>query len=716
MRAIDRAHRPLGVFLIPLVIAALYAALGLLALWVGQTTGLASPVWPAAGVAFTAAAVWRWRALPGVILGSFAVNSFWLWHVGENGAVLWVTALGIGIGATLQAALGAGLVRRFVGPTLHLDMPKRILLTLLLAGPIACLVGPTVGVATQLTTGIISPGNATMGWLTWWVGDAIGVIVFAPLMLMLIPSQRQFWAGRRLAVAAPSLLIVAVLVTVILQNQAFERERLEIAVGQLGDQATADLVSNLERNEESLRGLRGLLDASDEVTADEFETYTRDILGRSSDLAAMSWNPLIARDDLTAFESAMRQQPGFTDYTVTERDADGNLIPVGVRPEYVAVAYIEPLADNLSALGYDIYSNPARALAIDEARDSGRTTGTAPIELVQESGSQAGMLVLMPVYDGGEDPGTSISRRSALRGFAVGVYRLGTLLEETFAGEKWDDISITLLDVTDAGDPVVIADLPSRNPAETDEVSETPTATTIPIDAYGRSWELSVQPTGQALDARSTGLTITLLLSALAVAFLLEVLLLLLSGMEARARRQALESSYEANHDPLTGLSNRRAFVRDFDEILEARDADYTDILLFCDLDRFKRVNDTGGHAAGDEMLLAAATEMKAQVRHDDLVARMGGDEFAILLKDCTLRDALPIAEAIVESVDAARLPPPLETLSVGISVGVAIVHPSSNETLDEHLRHADKASYEAKMAGGSRVVVYDDLPSQTPV
>ncbi len=710
MRSVDRpTPRPLTYLTVPLTVAVGYAALGLLALWLGQMTGLASPIWPAAGLAFAAVAVWRWRAWPGVALGSFAVNSIWLWRAGETSAVLWITALGIAIGAMLQAGLGAGLVRYFVGRKLYLDMPRPILLTLLLAGPVACLVGPTVGVASQLSTGIISPGNATMGWLTWWVGDAIGVIVFAPLMLMAIPSQREHWQGRRWQIALPSLLIVGALVTVILQNAAFERERINTAVEQLSDEAAVDLVSNLDRHQESLEGLRGLVDASEEVTAEEFAIYTDDVLLRSPNLQALSWNPLVEGDELEAFIASQRSQPGLADFTVTERDADGNLVPVGVRPEYVVVAYIEPIESNRGALGYDIYSNPARALAIDTARDTGLPIGTAPIDLVQESGTQKGMLALLPVYDGGTDPGNEAARRATLRGFTVGVYRLEDLLAETYADSTWDDVEIGLVDVTDAANPVVIADLQPRNTPDVDEISGAPTATTRPIDVYGRSWELTVHPTANAVNDTSKVLTITLLLAALAVAFLLEVLLLLLSGMEARARREAEISSYEASHDPLTGLSNRRAFVRDFERLLDEREHTTTDILLFCDLDGFKKINDTGGHSAGDEMLTAVARALRERVRHDDLVARMGGDEFAVLLKDCSLVDGLPIAEEIVRAIQEVRITTPAGELGLGISIGLATVNPTSGESLDEHLRQADAASYEAKASGGARVVVFED-------
>lgn len=524
-------------FLVSAAVAVLYAALGLVTLHLGQMTGLASPAWPAAGVAFAAALRWGWRALPGVFIGSVGVNVYWLTRVGEPGWQSWFTAAAIGSGAVLGAAAGAALVHRFVGPVRRLDTPRAVMLTLALGGLVASTIAPTIGVAAQLTTGLLGTSEAAFGWLTWWVGDAIGVIVVAPLVLMLLPSQAGFWSGRRWKIAVPSLVIFAILMAAIMQNLAQERTRIDSAVEQLGTQAATDLAGNIALHQEVLEGLRGLVNASDTITAAQFDAYTTSVITRFPNLAALSWNPVVTEAGLSAFEAGQRTQPGLGDFTVTERDAAGNLRPVSPRPEYVVVAYIEPIAENRSARGFDIYSNPTRAVAIETARDTGRPTATGPIDLVQESGTQKGMLALLPVYEGGSDPGSESARRAALRGFAVGVYRLGDLLTETFRGTAWDSVDVTLVDVSDRADPIVIADLPARDSAAPDQVSAAPTATTSPLDVYGRTWELTVHPTSAAFVDNRSGVMAILLLAALAVTLLLEAFLLVLSGMESLARR-----------------------------------------------------------------------------------------------------------------------------------------------------------------------------------
>lgn len=399
-------------FVISPAVAVLYAFLGLLALNVGQLTGLAAPVWPAAGLALAATLCWRWRALPGVFVGSLTGNVLWLTHTGQTDSGPLLVSAAIGIGAVLEAAAGAYLIDRFVGPIRRLDTPRAVMLTLALGGLLATTIAPTIGVATQLATGLLSTGQALIGWLTWWVGDAIGVIVFAPLVLMLRPSQAKYWSGRRWKIAVPSLLIVGILLTAIVQNVTNDRARIDTAVRQLGSEAADDLASDLALHQEVLEGVRGLVDASEFVAVDEFRTYTQDALERLPSLQALSWNPVVTQKGLAAFVARQRAQPGLENFTVTQRDSAGKPIPVSPRAEYVVVAYIEPIAKNRGALGFDIDSSPVRAAAIDVARDTGRPTATTPVDLVQGPDKQKGMLALLPVYEGGADPGNERERRA----------------------------------------------------------------------------------------------------------------------------------------------------------------------------------------------------------------------------------------------------------------------------------------------------------------
>lgn len=173
---------------------------------------------------------------------------------------------------------------------------------------------------------------------------------------------------------------------------------------------------------------------------------------------------------------------------------------------------------------------------------------------------------------------------------------------------------------------------------------------------------------------------------------------------EAHALTQKL--SYEASHDALTGLLNRVEFERRVAKVLaESRENHAEHALCFLDLDRFKAVNDTCGHAAGDQLLQRLARLMEGRLRQSDTLARLGGDEFGLLLEHCPIEQAWVIANELREAIHSFRFPWGDQEFSVGVSVGLVILNAAS-EDVATALRSADTACYVAKRRGRDRVHV----------
>jgi diguanylate cyclase (GGDEF)-like protein/PAS domain S-box-containing protein len=165
--------------------------------------------------------------------------------------------------------------------------------------------------------------------------------------------------------------------------------------------------------------------------------------------------------------------------------------------------------------------------------------------------------------------------------------------------------------------------------------------------------------------------------------------------------------SYQATHDALTGLVNRRDFERRLQEAIEGgQRGDGQHVLCYLDLDRFKIVNDTSGHLAGDSMLREVAKLLRDAVRDSDTVARLGGDEFGMLLVGCPLEKARQIADDVCRAVNEYRFAWRDRIFNLGISVGLVEISRESG-TLEELLAAADTACYVAKKQGSGGVVVY---------
>jgi diguanylate cyclase (GGDEF)-like protein/PAS domain S-box-containing protein len=175
----------------------------------------------------------------------------------------------------------------------------------------------------------------------------------------------------------------------------------------------------------------------------------------------------------------------------------------------------------------------------------------------------------------------------------------------------------------------------------------------------------------------------------------------------SEARKMADEMQFLATHDTLTGLVNRGEFERRLnDAIQSAGSNDIQYALCYLDLDRFKVVNDTAGHVAGDELLIQLTALLKSKVRNSDTLARLGGDEFGVLLHSCPLDKASEIAESIRRLVKEFRFVWEGKTFEIGASIGVIAISAQSGE-LKEILSAVDTACYLAKEQGRNRIHIF---------
>ena len=175
------------------------------------------------------------------------------------------------------------------------------------------------------------------------------------------------------------------------------------------------------------------------------------------------------------------------------------------------------------------------------------------------------------------------------------------------------------------------------------------------------------------------------------------------------ARRIGLQMAHQATHDALTGLVNREEFEHRLERVLETtriQEADHA--LCYLDLDRFKVVNDTCGHAAGDELLRQVGHLLQQHVRKRDTLARLGGDEFGLLMEHCSLQQAERVAQAVRAALEGFRFLWDKKTFSIGVSIGLVPIT-ETGDGISGVLRAADTACYAAKENGGNRIHVYGE-------
>ncbi|MFH0341211.1 MAG: EAL domain-containing protein [Chromatiales bacterium] len=171
-------------------------------------------------------------------------------------------------------------------------------------------------------------------------------------------------------------------------------------------------------------------------------------------------------------------------------------------------------------------------------------------------------------------------------------------------------------------------------------------------------------------------------------------------------RREATALGHQASHDSLTGLVNRAELERRLERVLAGADTKDPHALLYLDLDQFKLVNDTCGHAAGDALLRQLPAVLERPLRKRDTLARLGGDEFGVLLEHCPEEHAVRIAKDLVQAIQEFPFAWEDKRFSVGASIGLVAI-PEGGDTLAEVMSAADRACYAAKDKGRNRVHVY---------
>ena len=171
-------------------------------------------------------------------------------------------------------------------------------------------------------------------------------------------------------------------------------------------------------------------------------------------------------------------------------------------------------------------------------------------------------------------------------------------------------------------------------------------------------------------------------------------------------RKLAQQLSHQATHDTLTGLVNRLEFERRLSRMLDSANPLAPHALLYLDLDQFKVVNDTCGHAAGDELLRQISALLRTKLRARDTLARLGGDEFGVLLEHCSVIEAKRIANSLREVLQGYRFVWSNRTFTIGVSIGLVPIT-QAGETLAGVFSAADSSCYAAKEKGRNQVHVY---------
>ena len=215
---------------------------------------------------------------------------------------------------------------------------------------------------------------------------------------------------------------------------------------------SSDLRRELASMVEVVRSVGALFETSEDVARSEFEIFTRFLrAAHPKQVQALEWIPLVANSERSSYERQARDD-GLEGFEIWEKAESGGKVRAQDRSRFFPVYYVEPFAGNEQAVGFDLASNPSRKDAMHAASDSGQMQATAPIRLVQEQGTSAGVLLFVPVYRDATALAVGSEASPALLGFALGVFRIQDIMMSVLPAGYSGEIRVALVDESLTGE------------------------------------------------------------------------------------------------------------------------------------------------------------------------------------------------------------------------------------------------------------------------
>ncbi|MBX3304894.1 MAG: CHASE domain-containing protein [Nitrospira sp.] len=500
------------------MLAAAYIVLGKLGLMLAVPPGYASGIFPPAGLAIAATYLWGGSTLPWIVLGSLTLNFSVTATPLHTSAI--VAALCIAAASALQAWIGRVVLHRAIGPQTSLETIEQIG-GYLLAAPFICLVGASLSVASLATLQVIPSDQTRMAWMTWELGDTLGMVSIFPIMLALFGTPDSLWKGRRMVVASIMSAVLALVILTYVGFTQIESAKTAQRFHFQADRLAKTIQDHFDEQEFILTQLDMALSMSqrEPVGRKAFGALAQPTLSRFPMLQAIEWVPEIPSDRRARFESVQKQS--FPEFVITQRHETGAVVPVLDRPSYYPVTYIEPLQGNRKALGFDLGSNPARHAAILRARETEGSVATEPVTLIQEEETQQGLLLIRRIRTGANAPG-----------FVLTVLRI-----EKFIGMLLPEGNELAVSLADAEQGTLIYGTPPS--------TVHPPAFTGTLRFGGRQYQLSIIPSSAGIAGLPSWQSWSLLVGGLLGDGLLGAVLLLITGTTNQIRAQVDERTQQ---------------------------------------------------------------------------------------------------------------------------------------------------------------------------
>lgn len=489
-----------------LALAIAYAIFAKLGLLLAVSPGRVSTAWPAAGIAVGSLLRWGPRLAPGVFLGSLLSNLGTLPFATTKGGAFWIfPLLIIAAGATLQALVGLHLVRGRLASVWPLDAGRGFGGFVLLMGPLASVVNATFGTGALWLTEIIGRDDVISHWIIWWVGDTIGAVIFAPLLLLWTSPFERGDPRRRLGLTAFMIIGVALVVSLFVGASRWEEDRIDAGTRGRLESLVADLERSLDQHVDAVVGVSDALASMPAMDSATFVRLAARARARAPALEGIGWAPA---------------------------GPQGQLV----------LALVDPSGAPTLSLGIDLRGAHPWQRAFEEALRSGRLT---PADWVGGSDTNGvrkptSVKLFAPVLAEASAAGTPAPAPPALIGIIVASLRIDALMDATLAGRPREGIELALRDPRAPVGRRVLYRTGSTATSARDHLHMTAI-----LHLAERTWEIGFFATPGYLKSHQSARAMVVLVSGLIFLILLQVFVMSLNGRTARVERLVAERTAE---------------------------------------------------------------------------------------------------------------------------------------------------------------------------
>ena len=491
---------------------------------------------------------------------------------------------------------------------------------------------------------------------------------------------------------AVAAFVIGALLSVIVAQQAqkWEKQRLNAQFQRLAEDRISILQNFVDFNLSVLHPVKSYYDSSEHIERREFTQFVGYLLERYPTIHAFEWVPRVGKHEIGMFAEAAAAS-GHPEFRITE--AAG---ATADRIEYYPAYFVVPFEKNRSVFGFNHASDAEKAKAMQKSRDLRTLVSTHPMRLSRFAGDKDdpyGVVSFLPVYRKEEQIPSAEERRKHLIGFVASVFHVGEMLDAAQQRQTHSTMNLYFYADTPEEDNALVyaygkTAAPGLMPKPDDGALEYGGS----LDVGGHIWHVVCRSTPDFTRTRQRWESRLVLLAGLLLTLLFAYYLY--SFERGKIQQAFAEMSIT---DELTGLYNRRGFLILAEQqrklALRHRKGFH---LLYADLDGLKKINDTYGHAEGDDAIREAAAVLREAFRESDLVARIGGDEYAVLAFD-TGQQMNGVLHAHLERKIAERRVDRPHGYQFSLSIGSAYFDPENPASVEDLMKEADRNLYEKK-------------------